>query len=206
MKAKAILLLLSAALFVFVLFSCEGNASPTPKIARTSVDSTSSQYEGYPNQIAYGHHLVMIAGCNDCHTPKKMTPFGPVPDTTLALSGHPSAASSPDVDPKEIEKKGLAVTNDMTAWVGPWGTSFAANLTPDATGIGNWTEAQFMRALREGKFKGLEGSRPLLPPMPWQDLALMNDAQIKAMFAYLKSIKPIHNVVPPPVAPVLKHH
>ena len=206
MRTQAILFLLSTAVAGIVLYSCEGNATPTHDASKTNIDSSWLKYGGYPDAVAYGHHLVIISGCNDCHTPKKMSPFGPVPDTTLQLSGHPSAAPSPNVNPKDIEAKGLAVTNDMTAWVGPWGTSYSANLTPDATGIGNWTEAQFMRALREGKFKGLDGSRQLLPPMPWQDFTNMSDQELKAIYAYLKSIKPIHNVVPAAVPPVIQHH
>jgi hypothetical protein len=62
-----------------------------------------------------------------------------------------------------------------TATIGPWGMSFAGNLTPDDTGIGNWTYENFEKAMRKGKFKGLDGSRPILPPMPWQMLANVTD-------------------------------
>ena len=64
----------------------------------------------------------------------------------------------PDVDRKEVESKGLAVTNDLTAWVGPWGISYAANITSDSTGIGNWSEAQFILCLREGNGKVLRAT------------------------------------------------
>ena len=84
----------------------------------------------------------------------------------------------------------------LTTAVGPWGTSFAANLTPDETGIGNWSEAQFLKAIKEGKFKGMENTRPLLPPMPWTEYRNFPDEDLKAIFAYLKTIKPIDNVVP----------
>lgn len=75
----------------------------------------------------------------------------------------------------------------MTAWTGPWGISYSANLTPDETGTGNWTEEQFIRAIREGKSKGLQNGRSLLPPMPWQTLRIMKDEELKAIFAYLKN-------------------
>ncbi|MBK7255844.1 MAG: c-type cytochrome [Ignavibacteria bacterium] len=149
-----------------------------------------------------GEHLVTIGGCNDCHTPKKMTPQGPVPDESLMLSGHPEKMPAPDVDRKEMESKGLIVTQDLTAWVGPWGISYAANITPDATGIGSWQESNFITALREGKFKGMTSARNLLPPMPWQLFKEMSDDEIKAIFAYLKSIKPVKNIVPQPEPPV----
>jgi hypothetical protein len=90
-----------------------------------------------------------------------------------------------------------------TAAVGPWGTSFAANLTPDDTGIGNWTEAQFVKCIREGKSKGLDGSRMLLPPMPWPGIAKMTDADLSAVFAYLQSIPPVKNAVPNPMPPTM---
>jgi hypothetical protein len=105
-----------------------------------------------------------------------------------------------------MEGKGLAVTNDLTAWVGPWGISYAANLTPDETGIGNWSEQQFIKAIREGKLKGMDGTRPLLPPMPWQEFGQMKDEELKAIFAYLKTIKPVNNVVPPAAPPVMARH
>lgn len=169
--------------------------------------SGNGQYGGFKSQVAWGGHLVTIGGCNDCHTPKKMTPQGPVPDESRLLSGHPSNMPAPDVNRKEMESKGLAVTNDLTSWVGPWGISYAANLTPDGTGIGNWSYEQFQTAIRQGKFMGSPNGRQLLPPMPWQELANMTDGELQAVFAYLKSIKPVHNLVPAAQPPVsLPHH
>ena len=175
-------------------------------LSRCTSGSTSEklQYGGYENQVKWGEHLVIIGGCGDCHTPKKMTPMGPVDDSTLLLSGHPAQLPIPDFDRSIAESKGLFFTQTLTSWIGPWGVSFASNITSDTTGIGVWQEEQFIRALREGVFKGLTGSRPLLPPMPWPSLKHMTDDELKAVFAYLKSTKPIANVVPaalPPVSP-----
>ena len=89
----------------------------------------------------------------------------------------------------------------MTAAAGPWGVSFAANLTPDQSGIGTWTEEQFKKALTQGKFKGLDGARILLPPMPWFNFTELKDEDTKAIFAYLKSLPPVKNVVPAHVPP-----
>lgn len=162
----------------------------------------SKDFHGYESQIKWGEHLVIIGGCNDCHTPKKMGPHGPELDSALMLSGHPATMPSFEVNRREMESKGLIVTQDLTEWVGPWGVSFAANLTPDPSGLGNWSENQFMYAIRNGKYKGLPESRPLLPPMPWEMYRYMNDEELKAIFAYLQSIQPVNNVVPAPKPPV----
>ena len=90
----------------------------------------------------------------------------------------------------------ILLTGDGTAASGPWGTSFAANLTPHETGIGSWTYDQFELAMRHGKFKGMENSRTLLPPMPWQTYQNLTDQDTKAIFDYLKSVPAVANVVP----------
>lgn len=170
-------------------------------ITQAAATPTSTDFNGFESQIKWGEHLVIIGGCHDCHTPKKMTAMGPVLDSALWLSGHPAGMPPVDVNRKEIESKGLAVAADLTEWVGPWGVSYTANLTPDPTGIGTWSEEQFIYCLRHGKYKGLEGSRDLLPPMPWPFVGQMTDNELKAVFAYLKSIKPINNLVPMAKAP-----
>jgi len=89
---------------------------------------------------------------------------------------------------------------DLTSAVGAWGQSYAANISSDATGIGNWKEEQFIKAIREGKSKGLDGTRLLLPPMPWFVYKNMSDDDLKSIFAYLKTTNPVRNVVPQPKA------
>lgn len=145
--------------------------------------------------VAKGNHLVAIMGCNDCHSPKKMTPTGPMFDTERLLSGHPSDEVLGQYD-SETLKNYVLFTMDLTAAIGPWGTTYAANLTPDETGIGSWTEEQFSKAVKEGKWRGLDGTRQLLPPMPWQTFANLSDDDIKAIYAYLRSLKPVKNAVP----------
>jgi hypothetical protein len=168
-----------------------------------SASMTGGNYGGYESPQKWGEHLVTVSACHDCHSPKIMTPHGPDIDSSRLLSGHPSQAPDPVVDRKDLESKGLIATVDLTTWVGPWGVSYTANLTSDSTGIGMWDEARFLYAIREGKLKGLPNARPLLPPMPWQMYRNMSDEELKAIFAYLKSTKPIHNVVPPPKPPVV---
>lgn len=204
MKTRSIITFIIIALIPLLWISCDQNQSPESK--STSGNLSQNKNGGFKSQVDYGKHLVTIIGCNDCHTPKKMTAMGPVPDTSLLLSGHPAKIPFPDLNRKEIETKGLAVTGDLTAWAGPWGISYADNLTPDATGLGSWSKEQFFRAIREGKWKGLKNSRDLLPPMPWQEFKNMTDDELSAIFAYLKSIKPVENIVPPPTPPASVSH
>jgi|TARA_R110000737_G_scaffold284835_1_gene291305 hypothetical protein len=153
------------------------------------------------NDIIRGKYLVGIMGCNDCHSPKRMGENGPEIIPELLLSGYPSERPVVNFD-SPLLKEGFGMFYpDLTAAAGPWGISFAGNLTPDATGIGNWTEEQFKIALTQGKFKGLENARMLLPPMPWLNYSEMKDEDIRAVFKYLQSIDPVENVVPAPVSP-----
>ena len=148
--------------------------------------------------VARGKYLAMISGCHDCHTPKKMGPRGPEPDFSRTLSGHPEAVKVTSAPKLPAGPWIATVSGDLTAWSGPWGISYAANLTPDVnTGLGIWTEEMFVKALRTGRHMGV--SRPILPPMPWQMFAVMTDADVKALFAYLKSLPPVKNRVPEPI-------
>ena len=150
--------------------------------------------------VQRGEHLVNSIGCHDCHTPKKFTEQGMTLDTERLLSGYPADQKLASYD-MQTAKSYVLFTMDLTSATGPWGTSFAANLTPDDSGIGTWSEAQFLNAIKKGKYKGLDGSRDLLPPMPWQSYKNLPDDDLKAIFAYLKSIKPIQNVIPSPIPP-----
>lgn len=195
MRKTSVCILFAAA--VFLLVRCESPKSET-------LVAGSTTYNGFDSQVEWGKHIVTVSGCHDCHSPKKMTPQGMEIDSSRMLSGHPADGPLPVVNRKEVQDKGLMVTTDLTTWVGPWGTSYTANITSDETGIGNWTESQFIMALREGKYKGLPGSRMLLPPMPWQMFRNFTDDEIKALFAYLKATVPVKNVVPPPLPPAEK--
>ncbi|MBI1342207.1 MAG: c-type cytochrome [Terrimonas sp.] len=148
--------------------------------------------------VKRGEYLVSFIGCDDCHSPKRMGPQGPELIPELRLSGFPQQGNVPPVNKDEVKKGWVLFAPDLTSAVGPWGQSFAANLTSDVSGIGNWTEENFIRALREGKFKGLEQGRNLLPPMPWMAYKNMTDEDIRAIFAYLKTTPPVHNIVPAP--------
>lgn len=184
-----ILLLLGSAI---TIMAC-GSQNPVKPVEVSSGISKDSM-------IKRGEYLVTIMGCDDCHSPKKMGPNGPVPDMDRRFSGHPSNMPLGSFKPEQL-KSWLLFNQNLTAFVGPWGVSYAANLTSAPSGIGSWTEQQFFKALREGKSKGLDNSRPLLPPMPWPNFSKASDEDIRAIFAFLKSTKPVENVVPAPVPP-----
>lgn len=151
--------------------------------------------------VERGRYLVDVGGCHDCHTPKVMTAAGPVFDSTRLLSGHPADEALPAVPAGLIAPTqwGAVTNNSLTAWAGPWGVSFTANLTPDATGLAGWDADLFIRTLRTGRHRGV--GRPILPPMPWFNYARMSDDDLRAVFAYLQSIRPVQNLVPAPIAP-----
>ena len=185
-----------------VLFYRCVNTTDAGALDKDSASVNSNTYAGYSSQSDWGKHLVTTLGCGDCHTPKKMTDRGPVDDSSLLLSGFSGKIPIPELKPDQ-RAKGVAATFDNTGWTGPWGNSYVANLTPDSTGIGNWTEEQFINCIRKGLYKGLEGSRPLMPPMPAASYRNLTDDELKAVFAYLKTVKPIQNTVPEYQPPAL---
>jgi hypothetical protein len=146
------------------------------------------------NRIERGRYLVSVIGCNDCHTPLKMGAKGPEPDMTRFLSGHPEQMGAlPASKPQGPWLWSGAATN--TAFAGPWGISYAVNLTPDRnTGLGIWTEEMFAAAMRTGQHMGT--SRDILPPMPWPALRNATDEDLRSIYAFLRSIKPLVNHVP----------
>lgn len=151
--------------------------------------------------VKHGEYLVTIMGCNDCHSPKRMGANGPEIIPELMLSGYPSDRPIMKFTDPLIKEGFSMFYPDLTAAAGPWGISFSGNLTPDETGIGNWTVEQFKKAITQGKYKGLDSGRMLLPPMPWQGFTSLTDEDVNAIFMYLKSIKPVKNIPPPPVSP-----
>jgi len=150
--------------------------------------------------VERGKYLVSAMGCHDCHTPWKMGAQGPEPDMTRALSGHPADLVMPPA-PKLPEGPWIGIIGATnTAWAGPWGVSFTANLTPDPeTGLGRWTRDMFITAIRTGRHEGK--GRPILPPMPWSMYRNLTDEDLGSIFAYLQSLEPVRNRVPQPVDP-----
>lgn len=169
-------------------------------LVSSAVPETRSAGPTVDPRVARGEYLVTIMACNDCHTPWILGPQGPEPDMTRELSGHPQDVPVPPA-PTSSDGWAWAGAATNTAFAGPWGISFTANLTPDPeTGLGRWTADTFIAALRSGRHEGI--GRPILPPMPYPMYRQATDDDLQAVFAYLQSLPPIRNRVPQPVDPV----
>jgi hypothetical protein len=185
-SGKAFAALCGAACLTILALASSSQAQPKP----------AGQSNVAARRLERGKYLVTIMYCNDCHTPFKMGPKGPEPDMSRMLSGHPEGMKLPP-PPKPSGPWVVSFIGTNTAFAGPWGISYSANLTPDKnTGIGGgvWSEEVFLKALKTGKHFGV--SRDIQPPMPWPWIGQATDEDLKAIFAYLKSIPPIANHVP----------
>ena len=196
-------LLISSFLLVagILFFACQPD---NKKLADDAVDTApENPAMTAEDSVKRGEHLSHIMGCHDCHSPKMMTDKGPVPDPSRLLSGHPAGEKLPAMPDKAVIAPGqwMLFNGGLTAAVGPWGTSFSANLTPHATGTENWTLENFDKALRHGKAKGLDNGRMLLPPMPWPNYINLSDEDLANLWHYIRSLPPIDNVVPAPLPP-----
>lgn len=181
---KRILLTIAA---ITSLGAVGGTTVPTKAAAQTS-----NQQQ---QRVERGKYLVTSIGCSDCHTPMKMTVNGPEPDMTRFLSGHPEQMNVGKAPQLGKGPWVWAAVGTNTAFAGPWGISYAANLTPDkVTGLGIWTEDMFVKTIRTGRHWGV--ARPILPPMPWPAFRNLSDEDLRSVYAFLRSIKPIHNQVP----------
>lgn len=188
MRKTILLLAFIVTTVTITVISCDTHKAKTSTTQAISNDSL----------IKRGSYLVNAMGCDDCHSPKQMGAHGPEIIPELRFSGYPSSRPLAKVDTNVIKNGWALFGPDLTNAVGPWGMSFAANISSGETGIGTWSEKQFMKVIREGKLKGLDGSRDLLPPMPWFVYKNLNDDDIRSIFAFLKSTKPVENIVPAP--------
>jgi mono/diheme cytochrome c family protein len=192
------ILMLSISLTVSVTtlaVAVDAGAAGEPAAAATAAEDA---------RVERGRFMVTLGGCHDCHTPVKMGANGPEPDLSRMLSGHPQELVLPPAPELPPGPWVATVAATMTAWSGPWGTSFTANLTPDdETGLGRWTEQDFVAALKTGRHQGR--GREILPPMPWQNLAQLPEEELGAIYAYLRTIPPVSNRVPAPIPPAAAH-
>ncbi|MBN8675285.1 MAG: diheme cytochrome c-553 [Chitinophagales bacterium] len=180
-------IIVSALIISIIILACNQSANHTNTLATVVTNDS---------LIKKGEYLVSIIGCGDCHSPEQFGPDGPEPIKGLEPSGFQYSSKTGFVDTAVFKNSWILMTSNATAAAGPWGISFAGNITSDETGIGNWTEQQFKKALTQGKFKGLDAAGNLLPPIPRPIYRNMKDEDISAIYACLKSTKPVKNIIP----------
>ena len=192
------LFITAGALSFFTLGGCkEENYAKTPETSlKKELEEPRKE-----DLVKRGEYLVTTIGCHDCHSPKRMGERGPEEIAELKLSGYPQSRELPKVEMEVLKNGWMLMNADLTAAVGPWGVSFAANITSSETGIGNWSKEQFRIAMKQGKFKGMENGRELLPPMPWPNFAKLSNEDLEAIYYYLQSTPPVENIVPAPIPP-----
>ncbi len=184
---KPVLLVAITVIAIFLINSC--NNQPAEQKETAAAPSAE-------DKLKEGERLVATLDCEICHSPKRMGPKGPEVISELRFGGHQAGTVLPPYDEKTVKAGWALFAPDFTTIIGPWGQSYAGNISSDSTGIGMWTEEQFKKVLREGKFKGLDNTRPILPPMPWEAYKNLTDEEISKIFAFLKASKPVKNVVP----------
>jgi mono/diheme cytochrome c family protein len=171
----------------------------TSRVAAQDKPAATTKPAAGGSAVVRGKYLVTVIGCGECHTPLKMGANGPEFDEARMLSGHPGSLKLPP-PPTPVGAWAGFFPMEGAAFAGPWGISYPANLTSDKeTGLGTWTEQQFMDTIRTGRHQGR--GRELLPPMPWKAFRNLTDADLRAVFAYLRSIPAVSNKVPDPVIP-----
>ena len=153
-------------------------------------------------QTERGKELTDEWHCNFCHTPEVAGPDGKaIPDPDRVFSGHPADEEVPEIGDMIMgtaEYMEFLDNLDSTVWASDDRLVFSANITPDnETGIGLWTEEQFIETMRSGRHMGL--GRRILYPMPWQELGELDNADLIAIYAYLQTVNPVENQVPPPI-------
>lgn len=191
-------IVLASALAVPALAAAQAPAARADDAAPSG--ATQDTASAATTKVARGKYLVTVAGCNDCHTPLKLGSNGPEPDMSRMLSGHPESLAMPPAPRLPDGPWQVTAAATSTAWSGPWGVSFTANLTPDAeTGLGRWSFRNFKDTIRTGRHLGR--GRPILPPMPIPMYKHFTDEDLEAIYAFLRTIPPIRNQVPLPVAP-----
>jgi hypothetical protein len=191
-------------LLTLLLITVTGCTSTKSTFEPQKESTTSAYVERYRlYRIERGKQLVSLGGCDKCHTPKIKTLFGTESDPERFLSGYPQGEplpELPDSEPGTGEWENTFYTTDGTVWVGRWGVSFAANITPDPeTGLGAWTEEQFIETFRGTDHIG--GGSTIRSSMPMQAYSQLSNEELRSIYLYLQVIKPIKNKVPDPVRP-----
>lgn len=152
-----------------------------------------------PERLEIGQAVVEGWNCSFCHTPQIEGPDGKlISDPKRFMSGHPADEEVPTVPDMIItspEWMEFLDNLDSTVWATDDMLVFSANLTPDnETGIGNWTEVEFVETIREGRHRGIE--RRIKYPMPWRELSELSDEELISVYEYLMTLEPVNNKVP----------
>jgi cytochrome c oxidase cbb3-type subunit 2 len=128
--------------------------------------------------VRRGQYLVRTLGCVYCHSP---------------------------VDQERRLIPGLLMAGGLRIGVEPFGVYFSGNLTSDTeTGLGTWSDDEIKRVITQGILK--DGTRLLPYPMDWSSFASMSGDDLNAIVAYLRTIPPVSNKVPPPARPFLPRY
>ena len=122
------------------------------------------------DRVAYGKYLVNAGHCDGCHTPTDEH-LNPIPGMEFAGGALLTGYWGPD--PKQM----ISVAS--------------LNLTPDPSGIAYFDEGMFIEVIRTGNVK----ARPLSNIMPWGFFRKLSDEDLKAIFAYLRTLKPVQHRV-----------
>ena len=160
-------------------------------IAACALNSTQETIPADWEQASYferGNYLVNHLGdCIGCHTPRDANNQS---ENSLYLSGVPAKYAGVKTGPSSV-----------AGFPGPRGARFyAKNLTPDPeTGIGKWTEDQFVKTFKSGIKP--DGIKYALTPMEWNIYGNMKEEDVRAIYRYLRTIKPISNKVPANIPP-----
>ncbi len=153
-------------------------------------------------RMEIGQAIVEGWNCSFCHSPQIKGPDGKaMPDPKRYMSGHPADEPIPTVPDMVLtspEWMEFLDNLDSTVWATDNLVVFSANLTPDdETGIGTWTEAEFVETIRQGRHRGIE--RRLKYPMPWRELGELSDEELLSVYEYLMTLEPVKNKVPPSI-------
>jgi len=147
----------------------------------------SNQYQDAT--LDHGKYIATIAGCTDCHTPLKPEYNKPPQELSLEQIQNIAFNANLVLDETKILSGGRPFD------LGPAGILFTRNLTPDEeTGVGSWSDDQLKIAIKTGIDN--EG-QVLFPVMPYHVFNGMADADLEAVIAYIRSVEPVSNQVPP---------
>lgn len=174
-------------LLVFSIIAIGCNQRPAEEIAYS------------PERIEIGQAVVEGWNCSFCHSPQIKGPESKaIADPDRYMSGHPSDEKIPTIPDMVItspEWMEFLDNLDSTVWATDNLIVFSANLTPDdETGIGTWTETEFVETIREGRHRGIE--RRIKYPMPWRELGELSDEELLSVYEYLMTLQPVNNKVP----------